>query len=118
MSLEGWWLIAYTLSAPLIGFSLGFFWSWTMRKSLRSQLSQTRAAHLRLRAETFDRARALAEQQIASWTPEPSDIDEAFRQAERMANMRAMRDAGRVHLPREDGAEHGRVHTGKIRTKK
>lgn len=52
----------------------------------------------------------MVERRVKEWWPDPRTFDEAWRNAEEMANRRKMRDAGRTHLPRSEAGPSSAVH--------
>lgn len=70
---------------------------------------------IEMKARTAALERDDALHKLKSWMPSPLDIEEAWAEAERMANHRKMLQAGRIAVPRSDAGPPAKVSRAVIR---
>lgn len=116
-----WWICLTACLSFCLGSVVSY---WRMRSYYKGKILSEMGTREFYRNQYEDLAKAYYQQldeevmaRIRSWRPDPKDMDDAFKLAEKMAVMRELRNAGRKHQPRDDAAAPGRVHSGKLRTR-
>lgn len=107
-----WWWLAW--SALLTGCLLPgaiCFWLLARLRVAERQLERARAQRWWWHRRTMEYRISFASlvKRQAEWLPKPKDMDDAFIEAEKMANLRIARQAGRVTRARSDAGPPAKV---------
>lgn len=106
-----WWLAWSALLVGCVFPAAVCFWLLRRLRVREIQLARAsvRRHEIYQDLQNWRRAYKTLIQRQAEWLPAPKEMDEAFREAERMADLRIMRQAGRVTRARSDAGPPAKV---------